>query len=215
MRTVPSAGTPPIANGFKFTPYRGSAPGSSFGPGVGVANWMTREIGRSPPSGGRPRPSLLWHASQLRALKSGPSPSRAPAVAGATIHGLLKNALPIANAARRSTSRFGAGRENACRPVELTVSAPPEVGESNASGGADAFELQPPIAATSAQVSAVRRSNRVLTSQAPSAASVAEALQIGEEDLNGVGRTGERKRFRSQRIDRCLYSRLSLGVVGM
>src|SRR5690554_736838 len=94
---------------------------------------MTSETGRSPGSGGRPRPSLLWHESQLRALNKGPSPSRALALAGAATHGLLKNAFPIENSARAFTSRLAAGRENAWRSVEATLVAPPEFGASNRS----------------------------------------------------------------------------------
>src|SRR5690606_794499 len=135
----------------------------------------TRETGFSLCSGGRPRPSLLWQASQLRALNSGPRPSRASAVAGATIQGLLKKAFPIENAARRSTSRFGAGREKACRSLERTVIAPPEFNASSASCGADAFERHPQIAIVSAQASASGNARPVFTLRAW-IASIAETL---------------------------------------
>ena len=76
-------------------------------------------------AGARPRPSLKWQPAQERALKSGPSPSRAVVEAGAVTQFWLKKELPTKKSSPCSRVRPGAGRLKASGVVSKTVAAPP------------------------------------------------------------------------------------------
>ena len=134
----------------------------------------------SPGSGGWPRPSLMWHDWQERALNKGPSPSEARVDEGEDTQSFVNSPLPSLKSSSRANEVLAEGSEKASVVLRARTVVPPPLLTSK--GSADEKSVVGAVtvamrAASSAVRGMVCKGARVISQPAGVCAASAKALR--------------------------------------